>query len=370
MKNPSIKTKVYHTQSEYNYLNQFSDKIILLRKSLFRFAKELPSPLNEHLVIHYQKRLELASSSPMLGEYAVFLISDLFNIPSNNIDQLAFPWLLLYHYCLMLDDILDNPQQNNYHTLLTSQLLFQSAIKEYNKIFHDNNSLWESFDNCYRQWFDAMLFELQQDLSHKNKINGINYLQQGRKAALVKFCANSLFLLFKKRQLNNEESECLDNLCCGIQLLDDITDIEYDYGMGVSNTLTLQIKKWLSQTHSSSTVNIAELTNSQLKIALLFSGAISSSLKTSIHYLNHGLTLSQNSKSITSAYFNQIIEKCVNNNILIEKLLEDVSNDKVNILLKNELWTENNIYHIESVKIKTIWENINSIIYNTPKACN
>lgn len=370
MKNYSLKSQYKSICYEYDYLNTFIEEIIALRKSLLVFSEKLPKSLGKIVVAHYKNRLYRAKSLPMLGEYVVYLIGDLFKIPVNIINQLSFPWLLLYEYCLLIDDIIDNPIKNNSKEYKTSQILLKSALKEYNNNFKNDISLVESFGTYHRQWFDAMIFELNQNFEIDSKVTDVEFLQQGRKSALVKFCADSLVRLNNKRSLNPIEEKCLDNFCSGIQLLDDVTDIEQDYTLGVSNTIIKDMYQWIEKNHIDSIVDIKNLSTRQLKIILIFSGAISDSLKLASNYLSEGINLSNNPTCITTKYFHQVIKKCVTSIRIINEYIIPISLDKVLILLANDELEKNNIYRIDSQKISEIWEDINLLIYNIPKACN
>jgi hypothetical protein len=370
MKNYLLKTLRTNTINENEYLNSFIENIISLRKTLYVFSEKLPKPLGENLVTHYENRLKTAASSPMLGEYAIFLIGDLFKIPKKFINQLSFPWLLLYDYCLMLDDLIDNSHQNYSQKLLTSQITLQSALKEYNKIFENDSALWDSFNIYFNQWFAAMLFELSNKNQSKNKISNDEFLQQGRKSALVKFCASSLVILNNRRSLNIAEETCLDSICCGVQLLDDLSDIENDFNSGISNTLIIKMQQWIENNKIESTLDIKNLSLNQLKIILIFSGAITESLTIAQKYLYEGINLAPNSDGITSKYFNHIIKKCSVNIELINIVIKDITFAKVLVLLLTDELEKNKIYQIDSHKIEDIWQNINSLFLNIPKACN
>lgn len=372
MKNLAIDLKEYLNRDDMYYLLSFRTKIEKLREKLYIYAESITEPLNKILVAHYKERLSCAEGRPMLGEYAIFLAGDLFLIKPQVVDKLAFPWLLLYEYSLLLDDLLDGSRSHWSHELLLSQILLESSITEYKKLLGDNKSLWAAYNSYQREWINEMMHEMKWSCSKENQSKTGAIFQQGRKAAMVKFCVTSIVYLDKNRLLTSREEKGIDHLCAGIQLLDDLTDVLEDHRAGRLNVLLGDTYEWFNVIvfNSISNIHPKDVSVNQLMLGLVYSGAISNSWKIAAKQIDKAIEMLQDKENQSTKYFKSISIKCRESSRLIDKAIRDMP-ELQEYFLNTQIKGENtNIIEINTAKLSQMLSRITRHINNGPKASN
>lgn len=365
---------LYNNFTSDNIINNglfvYDSKIEKLRAKLFEFADSLPYPLNSTLNEHYRERINYSHGLPMLGEYAVYIAGDLFEIKSDIINNLAFPWLLFYEYSLLLDDLLDKSRPNWKHELVLSQELLEFSLHEYRKILGNNNPLWETYKAYQNEARYAILYELNwSNIRNHNKESKV-IIQQGRKSAMLKFCAATLVYLERNRLLTKEEEEGIDLLCAGIQLLDDLTDITEDHKAGRLNFILAETYNWIKfhEYKGSDKFDSLTLTNSQLLYGLIYSKTIIWVYNEIAKQISHSLKLLNNEVSQVAKYFISVCSQCQESSGTIEQLLKDTSEKKKDSY--GEKVDDFIIVDINQSKSSETYKIIEQFINNGPKASN
>lgn len=363
-----LATKLPRDLTSLHFLSAFQTKVKNLRQGLYRFAHSYPSPLDVILINHYEERLRRAHGHPMLGEYAPFMVGDLFALRPHAIEQLAFPWLLLYEYSLLLDDLIDQERVFSRSELLLSQMLLTSSCNEYRRLIGESRSPWAAYDSYQHEWLLGMLNEMQA-LSFKEACSPLEMVnQQGRKSAIVKFCAASLVYLDKGRLLSSQEQQGIDHICSGIQLLDDLTNVLEDHREGRHNFILELTHQWFKATLSHARVGWASLNTNQLTFALVYSGSIGRSWNAAADELEKGLTCFTGSESQTAKYFRSISTHCRKGARLIEDARRDLPEFREDFLYAQVV--QSNIIEPGSTGLPDSWQGVMRAINDGPKASN
>lgn len=351
------------------YLSTFQTKVENLRQDLYSYAESFPSPLNSTLINHYKGRLNRAHGLPMLGEYAPFMVGDLFMTRPQTIERLAFPWLLLYEYTLLLDDLIDQPRLFSRRELVLSQMLLASSFDEYKRILGDSQPLWAAYDSYQREWLMGSLHEMDSS-SLKNAHCALEVIgQQGRRAAIAKFCAASLVYCDENRLLAPHEERGIDHFCAGIMLLDDIADVLEDHKEGRRNFLLETTYEWFKTNLSETSMTWTNLDINQLTIGLVYSGAISRSWKAAANEIENALGTFSDSESQTTNYFRSISTHCRRSAQLIEDAATGLPKFQQAFLHTQAIQQQSNIIEIGSAILRQSWKTVIHHIDNGPKAC-
>lgn len=213
-------------------LEDVESGVIRARRRLLRHLESLPEPFDSLAVKFYQERLRRAGHRPMLGEYAPFLLRQVFGASQGTVEAICLPWFVLYAYTLSLDDVLDRIEDASPVDVILSQVLLDSALLLWKPRFDSHGDLWDMFLQYRTESAVAIVGEATASrawLQSAPNLSQSRHILMGQKAALVKLLAVSLSLDSRSRLLNSEENTGIDNVCAGIQLLDDITDYLEDY---------------------------------------------------------------------------------------------------------------------------------------------
>lgn len=276
----------------------------------------LPSPFDELAKKHYLGRLVRAGDRHMLGEYAPFLLADVLQIRGASVAEVIIPWLVLYEQVLTIDDVIDVRGASLAQEVLLSQVLFSEFVSLWREKFYANPPLWDAFCKYHREGALAALKEVErageQTSATASTGFGLNsefHLSNGRKAALVKFCATALTLENKGRLLTKEEEQGIDKLCAGIQLLDDLTDSVEDY---LEGRLAFPLREgllWLHKLDGRGTIRQGQLGEDEITFVLLASGAAVKVAKLSCSYISSGMSeLRMTNESATGKFLISLAE--------------------------------------------------------------
>lgn len=360
-------------QNELSYLDSLEPKINRLRTKFYIYANTLQYPINEILINHFNERLKKANGTPMLGEYTVYVLGDIFSISEEIIEENSFPWFILYEYSLLLDDLLDKNRSNWQLELLTSQLLLDKSFKEYIKVIKNNKYIVETFDLYRNQSINSMIYEL--NWSKKDMIKETNKALniQGRKSALMKFCVSCLVMKEKDRMLNEIEEKSLDNLCAGIQLLDDLTDVLEDHKEGRMNILLQETYIWLNNNlfNQDTDSRQNDITVDQLITGLIYSGSINNTLEVASELINKTVELDHNKGRMEALNFlKNISSECINSSKELDELLLKNSKYKQILISQNSTGNHSSRFTIENNGVNKFWQQILEYFKIMPKACN
>lgn len=340
-----------------DYLLSLQPRVEQLRRELYRYAMNYNFPLGPVLINHYKERLKSAEGRPMIGEYAPYIFGDLFSVKQDNLEPLIFPWLLLYEYSLLLDDLLDNSRYQWPQELLLSQILLESSLSLYREALGDVQPLWAAYTSYRRESIDAMINEIDWLDTRERGSDAQVIILQGRKAALVKFCAATIVYMDQRRLLTAGEEEAIDFLCSGIQLLDDTTDVSDDRKTGRMNLLLKDTYTWYEREGLDPDMNTLNMTRNQLTVGLICSGSLSRMWKITAMQIDRGLELLKAGDRQSAKYFHSISSQCLRSS----KLLDEV---------RRELPRLPNKIDIDFVKLRTRLDEAIRYVEDGPKASN
>lgn len=352
-----------------SFLKTISPHIVEVRNIFYKYCETLPTDLCSSLILHFQERNERASGTLMLGEYAPFILGDLFSISHGSIKNVAFPWFLMYEYSLLLDDLIDKERVNWHNELLSSQLILDKSYHNFFVSVNNRKQLFDSLEKYRKQSVDSMLHEKSWSIERDIKDLNNSIIIQGRKAALVKFCVTYMFNLDSNRIIFPQEEKVLDNICAAIQLLDDLTDFYEDYSENRINLLLNTTFKWLNNNYPN--INCSTLSYDQLVSALVLSQSVNTTLEFSGNLLsNLSETIKPNpSNSGSYSYFLDIANQCFQKSSLIDN---EVSKN-INLInkFKEYIFGQNNLKVDETNADFTMLRNLFlHLLSISPKASN
>ena len=260
---------------------------------------------------HITERKKRSEGRAMLGLYTPFFIGSLFSISESAVRAISRPWILMYEYSLILDDLIDTVRVNRSEETVLSQLLLTSALSEFKGLAGNGSDLWRAFNTCHCEWLGAML---EQDWEEYNSalLNESAVLQHGKKASIAKFCAQSLLLMDKGRLLSPREDVALDYFCAGVQLLDDVADVIEDLREHRASPLLRQIDLW-NRRHRFGNVNRDSIHCGHTEMilnGLVYSGAVSRTWRAAAKCFDFGLTHLAAHDGDAFLYFADLAARC------------------------------------------------------------
>jgi len=352
---------------EYTYLKNIKPDIDKTRRKFYNFLDNFNPKLKKVIINHFKERLERAGDNLLLGEYAPYILGHLFNISKSTINKVSFPWFLLYEYSLIFDDLLDKDRVDWKMELISSQKLLDYSHQEFIKFINKDNKLFNDFNKYRDQSIDGMIKEIDWTVNGIIDNKNTAILFQGRKAALVKFCVSFMIKSDKKRSIYQTEEQVLDNICAGIQIIDDLTDIVEDHNEHRINIMLSTIYEWIYKNYG---INSTNISTNQLLAGLIFSNSLNTTLDISSFLLS---SVKKNLKETpynkgAIDYFNNIAISCSNSSTTLDKIL--IENKKIEPMLLKHIFIEKNIDKKQGKLINDYWNKLIKFIKLVPKASN
>ena len=190
----------------------------------------LPPAMREIALRRISVRTKRANGRQLLGECAPWLIADLLGIADvPAIRRLALSWLHVYFFVLMVDDLVDKPRDTIHpQDMIVGSLLFQRGLHALVR----GGLCEEGLDAAFLETANAGLREVQ---GWRQRIQSFAPTPEmiGQKLSLLRICARALMSLVNGRASASPSlDELLNQIGIGIQLLDDLTDLEEDFRAG------------------------------------------------------------------------------------------------------------------------------------------
>ena len=365
----NIAHKLNTQDKENQFLSIFKEEVENSRKHLFNFAQSLPKPLGDLLLNHFSSRLQKSNSLPMLGEYALYMIADLFNIKKELPFKFSYAWILLYEYTLLIDDMIDENDTNNKNNIAVSQILLAEFLYAFNSKTLRSELLFESFNIYMKEWINGSLHNTPDVFITNHDFSNNIFRHQSKRASIAKFGASSLFIDAHNRSLSLNEEVIIEHLCAGLMLLDDLTDVFIDFNNKQDNYLLNVTINWFRLNVASKYLKLDQITNNQLYIGLIYSNAIIDSWEAIANEIDLALNNFPHNWGNTYHFFHFISLGC-------RESVKHLRNEYNNLPKFN--YTMLNINsHLKKQKIidfgqKILEYNLNriiQIIQNAPKAC-
>ena len=153
-------------------------------------------------------------------------------------------------------------------TLLEQGISFcQSTLKKYPR-------LGAMFRKHYNETVLANLHGFDNKGKPLSQLTREDSLLMGRKLCLVKFCANAICIDSFGRILNKREEAGFDDLCAGIQLIDDLSDWQEDYRCGHYTYPLQKGLQWIENRRQAEHKVRVHLTDDEVMAMIILSGAV------------------------------------------------------------------------------------------------
>ncbi len=264
------KTKL---QVEDNSLDFLADMVTGMKSAFLKRVEMLPYPQSEGISAHFNSRLTRSRGRPMLGEYAPFMLCEVLQVSPTRVEEISFPWLMLYEAAMLADDLADSQLDDTPRGIYLLQLTLTEAVLAWRPICDQFPFLWDELGRFQRQAVTAAYAELEG--SPCDIAGGADeHFVHGRKNALAKYCGSALSALERKRPLTVTEDCGLDNLCSGVQLLDDITDSWSDLVFSQSNYVANEVRLWLARRRDGAIFPVGGLSVEEVVASLVASGIL------------------------------------------------------------------------------------------------
>lgn len=270
----------------------------------------LPQACQHVVLTKYKARLENRDGAPLLGECAPWILSDILSIDSpKTAERVLSPWMDLYIYTLLLDDIIDT---NDMHTstpvLIASSLIAQRGIRKLYETFPGNSWVSLKLDECFIEMATAAIDEIQ---NHRNSVQTYSdndIFDIGKKFSILHLCG--AMLLADSRDKVPPDSILLpvSLLSSGMQLLDDITDWHDDWQIHNYTPLLTETFQFLNESSIFSESSQTNLSRNDILAAMILSGSLENSLLKATQMLTQMIELSScHSHSVTARFFFQLL---------------------------------------------------------------
>ncbi len=201
----------------------------------------LPPKLATIASAHFHERVRRAGPSPLLGEYAPWLVAEIIgNSHDPRVREFVTAWLHVYFFTMLLDDVIDQPNRTNRSgELLTAMVLLQEGICELmSNLCLDPNNRAQQLQKSFRSTALAALEELQ---GYADQEKPTDLSRVGKKVSFLRICVDALSDIAES---STEQREWLHGVIerfgTGIQLLDDLTDWQEDLAVS-HHTLPVSI---------------------------------------------------------------------------------------------------------------------------------
>lgn len=170
------------------------------------------------------KRL-IDSNTPVLGELIPWMLSDLFELEIDQVQDIATAWLKVYLYTCLIDDLLDEEAIFSPDEVLVSSLLFQEGSATLFNVVR--NTKYEALlkDAFYLSAEGELQDLKEQHIPHANKA-----IAAKKKNYVLLAC--SAALAARSNERGNTIVEFSEAILLGLQYLDDIADWENDFSNG------------------------------------------------------------------------------------------------------------------------------------------
>jgi hypothetical protein len=272
-------------------LRPFEDDVRRCRRLFFSELAALPAPFGEIAQRNYAARVKRGNGRAVLGEYAPWLVTSLVGITDRTaIDRVVIPWLQVYTFVIFLDAVFDEPDHPEKEALLiTAALLLERGIAALSTLPNSSPELFQAVDECFVDTARAALTELAAHRARIESYSDSDLEKLGHKVAVVKLCAYYTLSAQGPVGIGPLDLDALQGLFSGIQLLDDVTDWHEDWlGENYTYPLSLCCQRLVAR----GIVRAAhphDLSEDELVVGLMLSGAAHEALRRSREFLLRAL---------------------------------------------------------------------------------
>ncbi len=252
------------------------------RDQVFAGIACLPAIVQDQARSSYLRRVNTSNGKTPLGESAPVLVSSLIpDISSHEIEAAIHPWLGIYAFTLLIDDVIDDDTVDRSALVIAASLFLEKALSFAYSTASDPATLRTHIDSYFES--AASAFSLEEILRRESKSFSASTLKILReKVSLIHLC---LPLLLRNRSTGippNAQS-AVDRLALAMQLLDDVTDWEDDHRNHTTTILLSEGFRWAQDRG----VPADQLTADGVLTSVLMSGALHKSTRIAAFLLFH-----------------------------------------------------------------------------------
>lgn len=313
MKGYSMKTSPSATtlpDPEQILHDELDARLANAREQFLSTVAQLPQPFNVLAENHYLTRGDRAADRQRLGESVPWVVADALSVPLAEADNIAIPWLFLYEYILVVDDLIDAPSRHDKALVVLSGILLERAVRGFAEYVNHDPLFWVAFEKYADATAEAGAHELISNCDANRRFDRQEHVALGRKSSLTKLAPTLLLLKLQSRLLSQEEEEVFDDICAAVQLLDDFTDFHEDYRDGnftypVATSLT-----WLASIRGVDPATVARVNAEDATAAFVLSGAAAKTTEEIETFLKAAVAkLQRTSRCIVDRYTEALVAR-------------------------------------------------------------
>ena len=255
------------------------------RQGYAAILEELPTQLRSLAARCLDERLARGMGHPHIGEFAPWLIADLFEVPaSQKLRTVVDGWLAIYFSILLIDDLFDAELSPDYREkVLLVTLLQQKGAKHMASACEFPKQILSELDRAYDQTASAVLLELARRNHNVIPFSDFDVRGVGKKGAYLRVCFEAVASLSSKKHLATSIWPVFENLLTVLHLLDDFTDWQSDYQNGL---MSLPLTMSAAEPAKDGAAILAVYGPQQgLLLNLLLTGSLGHTLETAADFL-------------------------------------------------------------------------------------
>lgn len=213
----------------------YSDEVLRARNDFLSEIRTMPEPLGTTMSEYVTSRIQRGPSGVLLGEYAPWLIADVFGYYEvERFRSFVGCWLHLYFYTLTIDDQIDQQLYSQRPLLaIASGLVLQKGLRKLRSL--ESNCRSEVLVDGISEDFEQLALAACKEIRHREASaiyeSDIPEIDSD-KARLLNICLRFLSDESTSDRRTAADWEVVKHLLHAIQLLDDINDFEEDWLRG------------------------------------------------------------------------------------------------------------------------------------------
>lgn len=214
-----------------------------------------------------------------LSQYYAFWLGELLGLKGEILERAALGSVLGSLYVVLQDHTIDSRDRADPGVEVLSTILLSAAIETFHSIVPARPEFWRYLRASLREYANACLWEASLRDEGGSVSIADYFANAAGRSAPVKICVAALALAAGKEEQIENLCGAVDSVIIGLQIRDDLTDMEQDVMDGRS-TVVIQLARaqFLRMAHEKArTVNIESLQN-----ALLLTDLVGDLLRASI----------------------------------------------------------------------------------------
>lgn len=313
------------------YYSKIKDKVLRARQNFYKYANDLPKPLNKLAIKYMTYRNGRTISGGPMGELYAFWLGEPFCLREDILQKAALGSISGSMYFIIQDDLIDDPNEDiNIQIYLLNNFLYSKMIESFYIVANQDSNFWFYLNKYLKEYSIGYKWQENKKLSKLKLIENKPLLKKdlymaAYRSAPVKICMSAIMLSIKRVDLINIIEKAIDNLLIGLQIRDDITDWKEDLKNGyftypINALLSNEINK--KRFKLTGNLNLKDL-KKRIELAFLFTDELEKLLEESNSFLDKSKRVTQKLRMESlNSYINYIIteNKKVKKEIISKKV--------------------------------------------------